>query len=310
MKRFSQLWMRPTAETTRQLPERQKETDSQRNRESQHLVDKVFEHTVVLITGAGSERLTTDSGLGIGQECARQFALHGCRKLFLVDISLPGLQQTKGMLEKNQAHAQVELYQGNVAEENSVKRMVAQCVEVYSRLDIACNNAGISGGSARTSDLAVEDFDRLCSVNQLGVFLCEKYELRQMLQQDRSVGDQRGAIVNVSSIAGNCIIPTTPAYAASKHAVVALSRCDALKYAQDGIRVNCVSPSAVWTPMVSEAGLPQEFLDMGAAQSPVKRYLQPREVADAILFMASPRATAILGANLPVDCGTQLLRSF
>ncbi|ETI21718.1 hypothetical protein G647_08065 [Cladophialophora carrionii CBS 160.54] len=252
----------------------------------------------------------TDSGAGIGQECAQQFALHGCRKLFLVDISLSGLQQTREMLEKDQPLAQVELYQGNVAEESSVKRMVSQCVELYGRLDVACNNAGISGGSARTSDLAVEDFDRLCSVNQLGVFLCEKYELRQMLQQDRSVGDQRGAIINVSSIAGNCIIPTAPAYAASKHAVVALSRCDALKYAQDGIRVNCVSPSAVWTPMVSDAGLPQEFIDMGAAQSPVKRYLQPLEVAEAILFIASPKATAIIGANLPVDCGTQLLRSF
>lgn len=131
-----------------------------------------------------------------------------------------------------------------------------------------------------------------------------------MLLQDRCFSNQRGTIINVSSIAGNCIIPTTPAYGASKHAVVALSRCDALRYAQDGIRVNCISPSAVWTPMVSNAGLPQEFIDMGAAQSPMKRYLQPTEVANAILFMASPRASAILGANIPVDCGTQLLRTF
>lgn len=132
-----------------------------------------------------------------------------------------------------------------------------------------------------------------------------------MLQQDRSSSDnQRGVIINISSIAGTCIIPTTPAYAASKHAVVALSRCDALKYAHEGIRVNCISPSAVWTPMVSEARLPQEFIDMGAAQSPMKRYLRPVEVANAVLFMAGIKATAILGANLPVNCGTQLLRTF
>ena len=140
--------------------------------------------------------------------------------------------------------------------------------------------------------------------------LCEKYELQQMRKQDLGFGGQRGAIINTASIAGHCVIPTTAPYAASKHAIVALTRCDALRHAQDAIRVNCVSPGAVWTPMVSDSGLPQEFIDFGAAQSPMKRYLQPIEVANAILFLASPKASAISGVNLPVDCGLQLLRSF
>jgi NAD(P)-dependent dehydrogenase (short-subunit alcohol dehydrogenase family) len=131
-----------------------------------------------------------------------------------------------------------------------------------------------------------------------------------MLRQKPLFGNQRGIIVNVSSIAGHCIIPTTSAYAASKHAVVAVSRCDALMHAKDSIRINCVSPGAVWTPMVSEAGLPKHFIDMGAAQAPMKRYVNVVEAADAILFLASPQASAISGINLPVDCGTQLLRTF
>lgn len=130
-----------------------------------------------------------------------------------------------------------------------------------------------------------------------------------MLQQEKSFGAQRGAIINVASIAGHCIIPTTSPYTASKHAVVALTRCDALRHAQDAIRVNAVSPGAVWTPMVSAAGLPEEFVKLGASMAPMKRYLQPIEVANAILFLASPKASALTGVNLPVDCGTQLLRS-
>lgn len=116
----------------------------------------------------GLNTLRTDR-IGIGQTCAQQFALHGCRKLFLVDLSLSGLQATKKIIENDKTHAQVELYEGNVTNESSMKLMIERCVEIYGRLDVACNNAGISGGSARTSDLSVKDFDLLCSVNQLGV---------------------------------------------------------------------------------------------------------------------------------------------
>lgn len=145
---------------------------------------------------------------------------------------------------------------------------------------------------------------------RIQTILCEKYEIEQMLCQEIGFGGQRGVIVNTSSIAGHCIIPTTAPYGASKHAVDALTRCDALRHAKDAIRVNCISPGAVWTPMVSEAGLPQQFIDMGAAQSPMKRYVTAEEAAYAILYLASPQASALSGVNLPVDCATALLRSF
>ena len=121
----------------------------------------------------------------------------------------------------------------------------------------------------------------------------------------------RGSIVNVASVAGHCIIPTVSHYVASKHSVVAMTRSDALKHSQSSIRINCVSPGAVWTPLVTEAGLPKEFLEMGAAQAPMKRYVEASEVANAVVFLASSeKASAITGVNLSVDCGTQLLRTF
>ena len=143
----------------------------------------------------------------------------------------------------------------------------------------------------------------------LQVFLCEKYELQQMLMQTPSFNNQKGSIVNTASIAGHCIIPTASPYGASKHAVVALTRCDALKHIQDGIRVNCVSPGPVWTPMLSEGGLPEEFIQATKTMAPMHRFVEAREVADAILFLGGPRGSAISGVNLPVDCGNQLIRS-
>jgi NAD(P)-dependent dehydrogenase (short-subunit alcohol dehydrogenase family) len=130
-----------------------------------------------------------------------------------------------------------------------------------------------------------------------------------MLKQTPSFHNQRGAIVNTASIAGYCIIPTASSYGASKHAVVALTRCDALKHIQDGIRVNCVSPGPVWTPMLSGGNLPEEFIELTKTMAPMHRFIEAREVADAIMFLAGPRSSAISGVNLPVDCGNQLIRS-
>lgn len=130
-----------------------------------------------------------------------------------------------------------------------------------------------------------------------------------MLKQGPSTNGPKGAIVNIASIAGHCIIPTAPAYGASKHAVVALTRCDALKHIQDGIRINCVSPGPVWTPMLSDGGLPEEFIQLTKVMAPMHRFVKAREVADAVLFLGGARASAISGVNLPVDCGNQLIRS-
>lgn len=235
------------------------------------------------------------------------------------------------MIRNDGLSPNIELFEGNVADESCVKAMVDRCIAVFGRVDIACNNAGVSGSSAaRTHDATIEEFDFVCSVNERGVrdqstrgsndskltiwtflkvFMCEKYELEQMVKQAPSFHNQRGSIVNTASIAGHCIIPTASGYGASKHAVVALTRCDALRHIQDGIRVNCVSPGPVWTPMLSGGGLPDEFIQLTKTLAPMNRFVEAREVADAILFLGGPKASAISGVNLPVDCGNQLLRS-
>jgi NADP-dependent 3-hydroxy acid dehydrogenase YdfG len=112
--------------------------------------------------------------IGIGQCCAYEFALQGCQKLFLMDLSRSKLEETKAMIENDGLHPQVKMYEGSVSDEASVKGMIDHCVEVYGRLDIACNNAGVSGVSARTSEASVKDYDFVCSVNERGVSYHER----------------------------------------------------------------------------------------------------------------------------------------
>ena len=106
---------------------------------------------------------------GIGQTCAVQFALHGCTKLFLVDLNRSKLEQTKARIQKEDVYPQIELLEANVTSEASMKAMVQQCVKTFGRLDIACNNAGIGGPPARTHEVSVKDYDMVCAVNERGV---------------------------------------------------------------------------------------------------------------------------------------------
>jgi NAD(P)-dependent dehydrogenase (short-subunit alcohol dehydrogenase family) len=106
---------------------------------------------------------------GIGQCCALYFARSGCEKLFLVDLKHSKLEETAALIRKETSQVKIELFEADVSSELSVQKMVDQCIEVYGRLDIACNNAGIGGGSARTSDISVKDYDQVCAVNERGV---------------------------------------------------------------------------------------------------------------------------------------------
>lgn len=106
---------------------------------------------------------------GIGQCCACEFALSGCQKLFLVDLLLSKLENTKALIQKARPNSQVELYVGNISDELNVRGMIDRCTEIFGRLDIACNNAGVSGTSMRTHEATVETFDAVCAVNERGV---------------------------------------------------------------------------------------------------------------------------------------------
>jgi NAD(P)-dependent dehydrogenase (short-subunit alcohol dehydrogenase family) len=144
--------------------------------------DSSFSKSVVLITGAGSgkpihpewswlylARLSTLVTTGIGQCVAHQLALQGCEKLFLVDLSINGLEKTKSLIQSDGLDPEIILYQADITVEESVRVMVQTCSERFARVDVAVNNAGIAGSSTKTADQTLEEYSRVCNVNEKGV---------------------------------------------------------------------------------------------------------------------------------------------
>jgi NAD(P)-dependent dehydrogenase (short-subunit alcohol dehydrogenase family) len=243
----------------------------------------------------GKIALITGGGSGIGRETAVLFAQHGA-SLAIADLNPEGGQETIQMIRK--AGGTAVFIQTDVAQAAQVENMVNEVVGQYGRLDIAFNNAGIEGAPVRTIDVTEAEFDQIMAVNAKGVWLCLKYEIQQMLRQGG------GTIVNTASVAGLIGAHSMPAYAASKHAVVGLTRTAAVEYARKGIRVNAVCPAIIRTAMVERAIAQLPQLEHGAIQNnPSRRLGDPREVAEAVLWLASDAASFTNGATLTVDGG-------
>jgi NAD(P)-dependent dehydrogenase (short-subunit alcohol dehydrogenase family) len=142
------------------------------------------------------------------------------------------------------------------------------------------------------------------------VFLCQKYEIQQMLKQSPLVFNdhraQKGSIINTASMNGIAVIGTLPGYNASKHAVVSMTRVDARQFAADGIRINCICPGFVETPMLTESGLEEKYIEAAKSQSPSNRLMKAAEIANGAVFLASSMASGITGVHLPIDGGAQL----
>ncbi len=184
----------------------------------------------------------------------------------------------------------------DVTEEEQVEAMVKFTAETFGRLDYAYNNAGIMSDDVETAELESSEFDRVININLRSMFLCMKYELRQMLRQ----GGSGYAIVNCSSIGGLIGLPGRVAYHASKHAVLGMTKCAALEYAARGIRINAVCPATIETPMV------EKMLKTGAIKEvaePIGRFGHPGEVASTVLWLCSPDASFIVGQGIAVDGG-------
>lgn len=250
---------------------------------------------------------------GIGQHISTVFAERGCRKLFLVDLSEGGLAATKKIVQTIAPDADITLHRADIADETAVKATVAACVAAFGRIDFACNNAGVGTTSVRTADTTTEMYDKICRVNERCAFLCEAAESAQMLTQEplpvyNNHRDVRGSIVHTCSLAGNTAIATLAAYSASKHGVAGMVRVDARELAAHKIRVNAVMPGFVDTPMYRDSGLTPEFMAAAAAQAPMNRMVDAREVAEAVVFLSGQQASAITGAFLPVDGGAFLYR--
>lgn len=241
---------------------------------------------VALVTGAGS---------GIGRATALLFSRKGAR-VIVADIVPEGASETIRMIQQEGGEAIP--VQADVSNAEQVRAMIEKAVKTYGRLDYAVNNAGIEAQPAPTADCAEADFDRTVAVNLRGTFLCMKYEIQQMLKQGK------GAIVNTSSMAGMVGVAGMPAYTASKHGIVGLTRTAALEYARAGIRVNAVCPGATRTPMVEQIIAAMPEIGKGMEENhPIGRIAEPQEIAEAIVWLCSESASFVTGHALAVDGG-------
>ena len=244
---------------------------------------------IVLITGSGS---------GIGKVSAQLYAKEGA-SLIISDINEQGGHET--VKEIKAAGGEAMFIKANVAKYEDVKSLIDQIVSTYGRLDIAVNNAGIANKRPlRTADADIEDWERVMSVNTTGVFYCMKEELKQMMKQGS------GSIINIASIAGLKGLPSSLSYVASKHAVVGMTKTAAMEYARHNIRINAVCPVFTITPMFQPDAMEQ--ISAGLSEKlkngvPMKRFAQPSEMAEAILWLSSEKASFITGHSLPVDGG-------
>jgi len=236
----------------------------------------------------GKTAIITGAAAGIGETTARLFAAEGAR-VVACDVALEPLEQVVAAItaEGGQAIA----VGCNVADEDSVKAMVAKALEAFGKIHVVINNAGITRDTL-TPRMSVEDWDAVMSVNLKGTFLVSKHALMKM--------ERGGKIVNTASIAvlGN---KGQANYSASKTGVIGLTRTQALEYAKKGICINAIAPGAVETPMLAK--LPDKAREAMVAMIPLGQIIPPIEIARAHLFLASDESNFITGQCIFVDGG-------
>ena len=243
----------------------------------------------------GRVALVTGGAAGIGRAAALAFAQDGA-KVVVSDINVAGGEETLRLLRE--AAGDGIFVAADVSKAADVKSLVAATIEKFGRVDCAFNNAGIEGESAPTADCSEENWDRVLSINLRGIWLCMKHEIPQML------GQGSGAIVNMSSIAGVVGFGGLPAYVASKHGVVGLTKTAALEYATQGIRINAVCPGVIHTEMIDRiTGADPAMVAQFTEMEPVKRMGTSEEVAAAVLWLCSDAASFVTGHTLVVDGG-------
>ncbi|WP_439133396.1 SDR family NAD(P)-dependent oxidoreductase [Pseudomaricurvus sp.] len=249
-----------------------------------------FTDKVVLITGAAS---------GFGKHLAADFSSRGA-KLVLGDVNEEGVEAVAATLSGPAIAMKCD-----VAIEAECQAMVEAATEIYGKLDIAVNNAGVGQGFMAFTEITDEITDRQFDINVKGVMYGMKHQLRVMKDQ----GD--GVILNVSSMAGLGGAPKIAAYSAAKHAVIGLTKTAAVEFAKNGVRVNAVCPFFSLTPLVTESELAaggteqlESFLSRGA---PMKRLGLPEEITNVMLLLCSPGNTYMTGQTIAIDGGVSAL---
>jgi len=248
---------------------------------------------------SGCTAVITGGASGIGYAAADRFA-HAGAQVAILDRSETDLTGAAGRLQRNGSRALA--IATDVARSADVQAAITRVVAELGRIDVLVNNAGIAF-ARRIDEYTEEELDRMLSVNLKGALLCVRAALPALRQT-------RGAIVSVASMTGLVGQDSGAVYSASKGGLVAMTKSLAIELARDGIRVNCVCPAGVDTPLMRQwAGTlpdPAAVLQQQAAMHLVGRMATPEEIADAILFLASSSASFITGVALPVEGGATL----
>lgn len=243
----------------------------------------------------GKVALVTGGSTGIGRAVALAFGAAGAKVVICARHAAAGEEVVRAIGDSG---GEAIFVQADVTRASEVAALIEQTVATYGRLDYACNNAGVGGSFASTADFDEDEWDQIIATNLKGVWLCMKYEIPQMLKQGG------GAIVNIASAGGLVGVPGLPAYTASKHGVVGLTKVTALEYAQAGIRVNSVCPGTIRTPMVDAAAKSDPNVEaMMLSLHPIGRLGMPDEISGAVLFLCSDAASFITGHAMLIDGG-------
>ncbi len=247
-----------------------------------------FKNKVVLITG---------SATGFGKTLAELFAEQGA-SLILSDVNITGGEAVANAIREK--GGQAFFTKCDVSDAEEVQKMVGKGVETFGRLDICINNAGIAGNSMRTKthDFEEDMWDKVMNINAKGVWLCMKYQLPHLLAA------KGGVVVNIASKAGLGAVPGNVAYAASKHAVIGITKTAALEYASKNIRVNAVCPSFADTPMVQNSIMQEpEYGQRLVMMNPMRRLGTADEICNVVMFLCSEKSSFMNGQSVAVDGG-------
>lgn len=243
-----------------------------------------LKNKVALITGGGS---------GIGRASCLLFAREGA-KVVIADYVAEGGNETVRQIKA--AGGEAVFVQADVSKSADVQSMIATTVKTYGRIDVLFNNAGIEGPSVKLANYKEEDWDRVIAIDLTAVYLGMKYGIPEMLKQGG------GVIISTASVAGLVGFPGSGAYAAAKAGVINMTRMVALEYADKNIRVNCICPGIIETPMVDRVmgTRPREGV---VKAEPIGRLGQPEDIANAALFLACDESSFATGAPFIIDGG-------
>ncbi len=238
-----------------------------------------------IITGAGS---------GIGKQASIYLANHGI-KTFLIDLDSVKGQSTSDYIIRNGGESFFE--NADVSNSEQMKKAVDKCIDLYEKLDIGVNSAGIAGARALTHSYSLNDWNKLIQINLTGVFISMKYQIAEML------ANKSGTIVNISSIAGIVGLPNASAYVAAKHAVIGITKTAALEYAKSGISINAISPGWTRTDLIQDMINDVSKEKSISSRHPTDRLVEPEEIAQTILWLCTKAPRSMTGTVLPIDGG-------